>query len=108
MSVCTGSFVLRAAGLLEDIPATTHWGSLARLRETGARVEEKRWLRTGRVWTAAGVSAGIDAALALVAAEAGDETAGETQLYIEYYPDPKRYGSAHLRPEAPEYLRFEI
>jgi transcriptional regulator GlxA family with amidase domain len=108
VSVCTGSFILHAAGLLQDQPATTHWGSLARLREAGVRVEEKRWLRTGNVWTAAGVSAGIDAALALVAAEAGDEAAGEVQLYIEYYPEGRRYGSAHTRAEAPQYLKSEI
>jgi transcriptional regulator GlxA family with amidase domain len=104
-SVCTGSFILQAAGLLEGRSATTYWGSLGRLRETGTRVEEKRWVRTGNVWTAAGVSAGIDAALALVAAEAGEEIAGETQFYIEYYPDSRRYGKAHRRPDAPAYLR---
>jgi transcriptional regulator GlxA family with amidase domain len=105
LSVCTGSFVLHAAGLLEDKPATTHWGSLNRLREAGVTVREERWLRTGNVWTAAGVSAGIDLALAVVAAEAGDETAGEVQLYVEYYPVGRRYGSAHLRADAPAYLK---
>jgi transcriptional regulator GlxA family with amidase domain len=108
ISVCTGSFVLHAAGLLAGKPATTYWGSLNRLREAGVRVEEKRWVRTGNVWTAAGVSAGIDAALALVAAEAGAEIAGEVQFYIEYYPEGIRYGQAHTRPDAPAYLREKV
>jgi transcriptional regulator GlxA family with amidase domain len=106
LSVCTGSFLLQAAGLLNHRKATTHWGSLDRLRALpGVRVTEKRFVRDGNVWSAAGVSAGIDLALALVADQAGEEVAGEVQLYAEYYPDHKRYGEAHLNPQAPEYLK---
>jgi transcriptional regulator GlxA family with amidase domain len=106
LSVCTGSFILQAAGLLEGKRATTHWGSLERLRALpDVTVTEKRFTRDGHVWTAAGVSAGIDLALALVAEEAGEEVAGEVQLYAEYYPGDKRYGEAHLNPQAPEYLK---
>ncbi|HYY58659.1 MAG TPA: DJ-1/PfpI family protein, partial [Pyrinomonadaceae bacterium] len=87
LSVCTGAFILQAAGLLEGKRATTHWGSLDRLRAFGeVTVEEKRFVRDGHVWTAAGVSAGIDLALALVADQAGLEAAGKVQLYAEYYP----------------------
>jgi transcriptional regulator GlxA family with amidase domain len=105
LSVCTGSFILQAAGLLEGKRATTHWGSLDRLRAFGdVTVEEKRFVRDGHVWTAAGVSAGIDLALALVADQAGAETAGRVQLYTEYYPDGVRFGEAHLDERAPQYL----
>ena len=106
MSVCTGSFILQAAGLLKGKRATTHWASLERLRELPeVRVTEKRFVRDGNVWTAAGVSAGIDLALALIAEEAGEEVAGQVQLYAEYYPDGKRFGEAHLNEQAPEYLK---
>jgi transcriptional regulator GlxA family with amidase domain len=106
LSVCTGSFILEAAGLLKGRRATTHWGSLERLRAAPeVRVTEERFVRDGNVWTAAGVSAGIDLALALVADQAGEEVAGQVQLYAEYYPDGRRYGEAHLDPKAPEYLK---
>lgn len=107
LSVCTGSFILQAAGLLEGKRATTHWGSLDRLRALGdVTVDEKRFVRDGHVWSAAGVSAGIDLALALIADQAGEETASKVQLYAEYYPNNVRYGSAHREtPQAPAYLK---
>ncbi|MCC5887926.1 MAG: DJ-1/PfpI family protein [Gammaproteobacteria bacterium] len=106
MSVCTGSFVLHAAGLLSGRRATTHWGSLGRLRELGdVTVVEERFVRDGHVWTAAGVSAGIDLMLAFIADQAGEETAGKVQFYAEYYPLHRRYGDAADGPEAPAYLR---
>ena len=71
----------------------------------GIEVIEKRFVKDGKVWTSAGVSAGIDMALELVAQEAGEETAGKVQLYAEYYPAGTRYGSAHNEPQAPGYLR---
>lgn len=105
LSVCTGSFLLHAAGLLSGRRATTHWGSLHRLRELGdVRVVEERFVRDGDIWTAAGVSAGIDLMLAFIAAQAGDETAGKVQFYAEYYPLDQRYGDAAKGPEAPAYL----
>ena len=106
MSVCTGSFLLGAAGLLGGKRATTHWGSLERLRALPeVVVTEERVVRDGNVWTAAGVSAGIDLALALVADQAGEEVAGRVQMYAEYYPGGRRYGRAHLDPQAPGYLK---
>lgn len=105
LSVCTGAFILQAAGLLAGVKATTHWRSLDRLRAfPEVEVHEKRFLQEGKVWTAAGVSAGIDLALALVAHKAGEETAGNIQLAAEYYPLPRRYGRAHHSPGAPAYL----
>lgn len=88
LSVCTGSMVLAAAGLLEGRRATTHWASLERLAEYGAAPAQERVVRDGRYTTAAGVSAGIDMALRFVADEAGADLAKEIQLGIEYDPDP--------------------
>jgi len=106
MSVCTGSFLLERAGLLEGKKATTHWGELPKLRKLpGLDVTEERFVRTGNVWVAAGVSAGIDMMLAFIASEAGDEVAGKVQFFSEYYPSPTRYGRAHESELAPAYLR---
>ncbi len=87
-SVCTGALVLGAAGLLEGRRATTHWAYRDLLRLYGAEPAEERIVIEGRVVTAAGVSAGIDMALTLVARSAGEEVAREIQLAIEYDPDP--------------------
>lgn len=87
LSVCTGVFLLHKAGLLAGRRATTHWRSLDRLRQcVDVTVVDARFMRDGPVWTSAGVSAGIDMALAFVAAEAGPGVAGRVQLNAEYYP----------------------
>jgi putative intracellular protease/amidase len=87
-SVCTGSLILGAAGLLKGLEATTHWASTARLESFGARYTEKRVVQQGKIITGAGVSAGIDMGLTLVAAEAGEDYAKALQLGIEYDPQP--------------------
>jgi transcriptional regulator GlxA family with amidase domain len=87
-SVCTGSLVLAAAGLLEGKRATGHWAVLEPLRRFGAEPVGGRYVEDGKVITAAGVSAGIDMALHLVSREAGPEMAQAVQLWIEYDPDP--------------------
>jgi transcriptional regulator GlxA family with amidase domain len=87
-SVCTGSLVLGAAGLLEGKPATCHWLFLERLREYGAEPVGGRFVEDGKTITAAGVSAGIDMALHLVGREAGTKVAQAVQLGIEYDPQP--------------------
>lgn len=87
-SVCTGSMLLAAAGLLEDKEATTHWASLERLRDYGAIPTGRRVVEQGKIVTAAGVSSGIDMGLTLVARIAGDEYAQGVQLGIEYDPQP--------------------
>jgi transcriptional regulator GlxA family with amidase domain len=87
-SVCTGSLVLAAAGLLDGKRATSHWLALERLRELGAEPVSERVVFDGKIVTAAGVSAGIDMALALAAAIAGEEVAQAIQLGIEYDPQP--------------------
>jgi transcriptional regulator GlxA family with amidase domain len=98
-SVCTGSLVLGAAGLLEGKRATGHWLYLDPLREYGAEPTNERVVVEGKTITAAGVSAGIDMALHLVAAEAGPEVAQAVQLGIEYDPQPPfDAGSPHKAP----------
>ena len=87
-SVCTGSMLLAAAGLLEGKEATSHWASLDRLREYGAIPIGQRVVEQGKYVTAAGVSSGIDMALTLVGRIAGDEFAQTVQLGIEYDPQP--------------------
>ncbi len=106
LSVCTGAFILQAAGLLKGKRATTHWRSLDRLRKfQEVSVMEQRFVRDGNIWTAAGISAGIDLALAFIADQGGEEVAGKVQLHAEYYPDNAKYGSAHQTLEAPDYIR---
>ncbi|MCC9308843.1 DJ-1/PfpI family protein [Kitasatospora sp. RB6PN24] len=87
-SVCTGSLLLGAAGLLDGRRATTHWWYRDLLTRFGATPVAERWIEDGRYVTAAGVSAGIDMALQLVARVAGEEMAREIQLLIEYDPQP--------------------
>jgi len=87
-SVCTGSLLLGAAGLLRGLTATTHWASRELLEQYGARYVEERVVPQGKIITSAGVSSGIDMALTLVAKMAGDDIAKGIQLSIEYDPQP--------------------
>ena len=87
-SVCTGSLLLGAAGVLRGLRATSHWLELETLREFGAEPTGERVVVEGKVVTAAGVSSGIDMALRLVALIAGDDAARAVQLVIEYDPQP--------------------
>jgi transcriptional regulator GlxA family with amidase domain len=90
-SVCTGSLVYADSGLLDGKPATTHWGSLDTLAKLGDGIEvrpEDRFVDAGQVVTAAGVSAGIDMALHLVARLHSPERAREVRRYIQYDPEP--------------------
>lgn len=87
-SVCTGSLVLGAAGLLKGKRATTHWMSLELLAPFGAIPVAERVVRDGNIITGGGVTAGIDFALTVVAEVAGEEAAKRVQLAIEYDPAP--------------------
>jgi transcriptional regulator GlxA family with amidase domain len=102
-SVCTGAFLLAEAGLLDDRRATTHWASLERLRDGYPRVRVEgltpgepvrpygvRYVDEGRVVTSAGIAAGIDMALHLVARLAGDAVARQTAERMEYRWEPDR------------------
>ena len=70
--MCVGSLILGGAGLLKGVPATSHWNTLQDLHHFGAQPIEQRFVRHGKIMTAAGVSAGIDMALQLVATEYGE------------------------------------
>lgn len=110
-SVCSGAVVLAAAGVLEGHPATTHWAAQEFLAAFGATPQpDKRIVRSGKIWTAAGVSAGIDLALALFEEIAGREEAEIAQLLIEYDPEPP-LDSGHMskaRPEIAERAKAEM
>jgi transcriptional regulator GlxA family with amidase domain len=99
-SVCTGSLILAAAGLLAGKRATSHWLALEELGRLGAQPVSERVVFDGKIATAAGVSAGIDMALALVARIAGEQVAQAIQLGIEYDPQPPfDAGSPDKAPE---------
>jgi putative intracellular protease/amidase len=104
-SVCTGSLLLGAAGLLDGKRATSNWLVLDALRQFGADPVGGRWVEDGKVLTAAGVTAGIDMALHLVAVEAGPEVAQAVQLGIEYDPDPP-FDSGSPEKAAPEIVEL--
>jgi len=87
-SVCTGSLVLGAAGVLEGKRATSHWAYREALRDYGAEPVAERVVEDGKIMTAAGVSAGIDMALTLAARLTHEEVAKAIQLGIEYDPAP--------------------
>jgi putative intracellular protease/amidase len=106
-SVCTGSLILAAAGLLAGKRATSHWLALEQLGRLGARAVSERVVFDGKIVTAAGVSAGIDMALALAARVAGDAVAQAIQLGIEYDPQPPFDAGSPEKapPEVVELLR---
>jgi cyclohexyl-isocyanide hydratase len=87
-SVCTGAFILGAAGLLKGRRATTHWAFTELLPLVGATHEKARVVKDGNVITAGGVTSGIDFGLSMVAEIAGETTAQAIQLGLEYNPNP--------------------
>src|SRR3954447_24908289 len=104
-SVCTGSLVLGAAGLLDGLEATTHWSEMETLASFGARPTDRRVVKQGKIITAAGVSSGIDMALVLAARIAGDVVAQAIQLGIEYDPQPP-FDSGSVAKAPPEVLEL--
>ncbi|WP_290649173.1 DJ-1/PfpI family protein [Aquisalimonas sp.] len=95
VSVCSGALILGAAGILDGHPATTHWVAQDKLAAFSARAcRNQRVVRSGKIATAAGVSAGIDLALWLVGELCGAHRAREIQLLIEYDPQPP-YDAGH-------------
>lgn len=92
-SVCTGAWILGAAGLLEGKEATTHWYRAEEmLAKYGADFEQKRWVKDGKYWTSAGVTAGLDMSLALVNHLFGKEYTQAVMLDLEYDPKPPIQG----------------
>jgi len=108
-SVCTGALLLGAAGLLVGAPAATHWRALGDLTAFGAVATGARVVETGKIITAAGVSAGIDMALLLAQRVAGEQVAQAIQLIIEYDPHPPfDAGSPERAPAAVAALAREL
>src|ERR671910_782083 len=87
-SICTGALILGSVGLLEGRQATTHWAFYKVLEQFGAEYVRKRWVEDGKVICSAGVSAGIDMALALAARLTDEETARRVQRSLGYDPHP--------------------
>lgn len=104
-SVCTGSLLLGAAGLLDGLEATTHWVELETLASYGARPTEQRVVEQGKIVTSAGVSAGIDMGLTLVGRIAGEDVAKVIQLAIEYDPQPP-FDAGSCAKAGPELVEF--
>jgi transcriptional regulator GlxA family with amidase domain len=106
-SVCTGSLVLGAAGVLEGKRATSHWAYRDELAQFGATPVAERWVEDGKVVTAAGVAAGIDMALKLVSRIYDENVAKAVQLGIEYDPDPPFDAGSPEKagPELTEFIR---
>jgi cyclohexyl-isocyanide hydratase len=109
-SVCTGSLVLGAAGLLKGKRATCHWAAIEHLAALGAIPVHERVVVDGNLVTGAGVASGIDFALKLASILAGEAVAHEIQLQIEYHPDPPfNSGSPHTAaPEVVSALRSRL
>jgi transcriptional regulator GlxA family with amidase domain len=87
-SVCSGSYMLAAAGLLDGKPATTHWSRTRDFRERFPRVmleEDRIHVKAGKIWSSAGISAGIDLALALIEEDLGEEVARRTARQLVVY-----------------------
>ena len=102
-SVCTGSLVLAAAGLLKGKRATCHWAAVEHLKLLGAIPVREKVVVDGNIVTGAGVTSGIDFALALAAILEGEQVAREIQLGIEYDPAPP-FDSGSPRTAAPAIL----
>ena len=87
LSICTGARILAKAGLLDGLHATTHWGSIEELRQmspTTKVLDDRRFVDNGKIVTSAGVSAGIDMSLYIVAKLCGEKAASETAYFMEY------------------------
>jgi len=101
-SVCTGALILGAAAILEGLPTTTHWYKMGVLKIIGARPQpDQRIVRSGKIVTAAGVSAGIDLALWLAGEIHGRVQAEAIQLVIEYDPQPP-FNTGHMSKASKE------
>jgi hypothetical protein len=116
LSVCTGVFLLAAAGLAEGRRVTTHWEFVDDLAcEPGLRVEgPERWVRDGKLWTAAGICSGLDLALAFIdyfkgAPKPGGGVrqgeAGKIQMIAQYFPPGRCYDPGETMALAPDYIR---
>ncbi len=107
ISICTGMFLLHKAGILKNKAATTYWRAMPELQSFGdVIVIEDRVVKYGNVWTAGGISSGIDLALELIADIAGKEIAGKVQLLFEYFPKDTVYCSQDTANTLPSYQGY--
>jgi putative intracellular protease/amidase len=106
-SVCTGSLLLAAAGILDGLKATTHFASRHLLAKYGAKLSDERVVVEGRIITAAGVSSGIDMALQLAERLTDATTAKALQLMIEYDPQPPHDAGALHKVDATVLARVQ-
>ncbi|MEM7727978.1 MAG: DJ-1/PfpI family protein [Pseudomonadota bacterium] len=107
LSVCTGAYILAAAGLLKGRSAATHWKTGPDLSSRGVDVQSRRYVHAPPVWTSAGVSAGMDMILAFIASIGGEAAAASVQYNSEYYPEDVRYGRSWGAP-APDYAEIRL
>ncbi len=100
-SVCTGAWILGATGLLKDREATSHWWGKKMLAEDfGAKVQDERYVRSGKYWTSAGITAGIDMSLALINEIRGEKYTKAAMLDLEYDPQPPFKGGSDKNTDA--------
>jgi len=105
LSVCSGSFLLHKAGLLEGKSVTTHWKAQQQLSDfPEVNIVSERYVQDGNIWTSAGVSAGIDMMLSFIENIAGEEAASIVQMNAEYYPEAKIYGDAYKKLSHVDYI----
>lgn len=106
LSICTGSYLMQKAGLLEGRRATTHWAFREHLEsDPGVSVVEEPFVRDGPIWSSGGVSSGIDMTLAFIADELGENAAADVQLDAEYFPSGRLYGRPFDRSDVSAYIR---
>ena len=99
-SVCTGAWILGAAGLLKDKEATTHWyGKKILANEFGAKVQDKRFVKSDKYWTSAGITAGMDMSLALINEIMGEKFTKIAMLDLEYDPQPPFVGGSEQKTD---------
>ena len=105
ISVCTGTFLLAQAKLLKNKSATTYWQALPELaRHKDITICGQRIVKDGNIWSAGGISSGIDLAFALINDLAGEKIAGQVQLYFEYFPQPPLFANHNTIQELPRIL----
>lgn len=101
-SVCTGAWILGATGLLNGKEATTHWwGKKILAEDFGVEVQQKRYVRSGKYWTSAGITAGMDMSLALINEIRGENYTKAIMLDLEYDPQPLFKGGSDYNTDTP-------
>jgi cyclohexyl-isocyanide hydratase len=106
LSICTGMYLMKKAGLFANKKATTHWAFINELKKDQTiEVIEDRYIKDGNIWSSAGVSAGMDMTLAFIADYFDESVASKIQLDAEYFPSTKIYGlTANSSIKLPKYI----